>query len=158
MSGLGMTVVALTGRTGPNMVDVSPAGSSATSAQNALVTDSRPRGSALWFYVPPTTGLGNTTTPVQIAAAGGAGTKLYLTGFEIACSGITLSQNIIIRESGGGATLWQTQVLTTGIALTPVYLGANGIPTTASNIGLELVWSGLITVGTLFLNARGYIL
>lgn len=107
-----------------------------------------------WAYVPPVSGISNTTTAVTIAAAAGAGLRNYITDIQIAHGTLGAATEFAIRDGAGGAVLLRLLLNTgsnensrVGPLKTPIFGSANTL--------LEIVTLTAVT-GNVYANVQGY--
>lgn len=107
-----------------------------------------------WKYVAASGGIVNTTTPVTILPAQGAGFSIYLTSMQIRAQALTNATEIVLRD-GTSTNYWLSEIGTAGMPLTnitfedPIKLTANSALTFST-----LTASG---TGAVYINAQGYV-
>lgn len=125
-----------------------------TTAVGALIVKNFSIPELDWAYVAASGGISNTTTPVTIKNAAGAGFKNYITGLQIYADTLGTATEVAIRDGSGGTVLWRHKIATTGIS------GLNIIFTTplkgTANTLLEVVTLTASGVGAVYVNAQGY--
>ena len=106
-----------------------------------------------WKYAAAAGGIVNTTTPVTLAAAGGAGLSAYITSMQIRAQALGNATEIVLLD-GTAAVYWRSEIGTAGLPLTeivfenPIKLLANSSLTFAT-----VTASG---TGAVYVNAQGY--
>lgn len=106
-----------------------------------------------WKYAAASGGIVNTTTPVTLAAAAGAGLSAYITSMQIRAQALGNATEIVLLD-GLAAVYWRSEIGTAGLPLTeivfedPIKLIANSSLTFAT-----VTASG---TGAVYVNAQGY--
>ena len=107
-----------------------------------------------WKYAAASGGIVNTTTGVNLAAAGGTGVSVYITSMQIQAEALTNATEIALRDGAGGTVLWRAKIPTTGLDLKHIVF-ENPIKTTANTL-LEFATLTASGTGAVYVNAQGY--
>ncbi len=107
-----------------------------------------------WKYAAGSGGIVNTTTAVQLAAAGGAGLSVYITSMQLQAEALTNATEVAIRDGAGGTVVWRSKIGTSGLPLTQIGF-EDPIKGTANTL-LEFVTLTASGAGAVYINAQGY--
>lgn len=106
-----------------------------------------------WKYAAASGGIVNTTTPVTLAAAAGAGVSMYITSMQIRAQALGNATEIVILD-GTTAVYWRSEIGTAGLPLTEIVF-ENPIKLLANS---SLLFATVTASGTgaVYVNAQGY--
>lgn len=106
-----------------------------------------------WKYAAASGGIVNTTTPVTLAAAAGAGVSIYITSMQIRAQALGNATEIVLRD-GAAAVYWRSEIGTEGLPLTEIVF-EDPIKVLANS---SLTFTTLTASGTgaVYVNVQGY--
>src|SRR3990167_10403605 len=69
-----------------------------------------------WSYAAATGGISNTTTPVTVKAAAGAGVRNYVASMQLSADALGAATELAIRDGSAGTVLWRGKLSTAAFA------------------------------------------
>ena len=106
-----------------------------------------------WKYAAASGGIVNTTTPVTLAAAGGAGLSVYITSMQVRAQALGNATEIVLVD-GASTVYWRSEIGTAGLPLTP--LGIEDPIKILANSDLRFATVTASGTGAVYVNAQGY--
>lgn len=106
-----------------------------------------------WKYAAASGGIVNTTTPVTLAAAAGAGVSAYITSMQIRAQALGNATEIVIID-GTDAVYWRSEIGTAGLPLTEIVF-EDPIKLLTNN-SLKFATVTASGTGAVYVNAQGY--